>query len=341
MMQEAVTFDPPELTSAQAPAAIPPQKPKRPLMRVLRIVVSVALLGWVLYAAATHQGAEVLAERLREVRPSWLIMSGVWPCVAVMFGVLRWRVLLREEGLRLALPWLARHFLIGRFVGAFTPSTTGLDGYRTLAVSRYTGETVAASRALVLEKVVGLVGLAAVTALCAGLGVTGVSGNAVWLGILVSLGFAAGGYWVVRRPARVVALLPAIGPLKRVRKLLTDISGSHARSSALLLAILLGLLSHAATAAIFVASAWAVHVDLPAAVLFGVGNAIVIATLLPLSAGGVGVREGAAVLLLGALHVDSGTALLVAVVGYLGGQVPAVLGGVLSAVSGEDARSQR
>jgi uncharacterized membrane protein YbhN (UPF0104 family) len=109
----------------------------------------------------------------------------------------------------------------------------------------------------------------------------------------------------------------------------------------LLVAIMLGLFSHAATAAIFVASAWAVHVDLSAAVLFGVGNALVIATLLPLSAGGVGVRETAAVLLLGALHVDQGSALLVAVVGYLGGQAPAVLGGIFSAVSGADARTQR
>jgi glycosyltransferase 2 family protein len=71
-------------------------------------------------------------------------------------------------------------------------------------------------------------------------------------------------------------------------------------------------------------------------VLFGVGNAIVIATLLPVSIGGLGVREGMAMMLLGALGIAKGPALLVAVMGYLSGQTPAILGGLLSAFHHED-----
>ena len=64
-----------------------------------------------------------------------------------------------------------------------------------------------------------------------------------------------------------------------------------------------------------------------------VGNAIVIAVLLPLSIGGVGVREGVAVVLLATAGVSSTDAVLVALLGYLTGQVPALLGGGLMAIS--------
>jgi uncharacterized membrane protein YbhN (UPF0104 family) len=319
-----------------AASALPVKPKRRPWLRALRATVSIGLLAWVLYATLTHEGVGELGERLREVRPVWLLLACVFPCVAVLLGALRWNVVLREEGVHLPIGWVVRHMLIGRFVGAFTPSTTGLDGYRLLAVARKTGDAVSASRALVLEKVAGLAGLAAITTLCAALGVTGVSAETVWLGVALALACSITGYIVVRRPARVVALLPNIGPLKRVRKMLGEISGSTAGRATLLSALALGLLSHAATAAVFVASARAVHVDLSFATLFGVGNAIVIATLLPLSAGGVGVREYVATVVLGTLGVAAGPAVLMAVLGYVGGQVPAILGGLFAAVDGKE-----
>lgn len=320
----------------QAPASARPPVPSRKrfrTLRMLRTVVSLALLAWVVHAASTRAGVDALYARLSDLRWAWLFSACALPCVAVLFGALRWQVLLVEEHIALPFSWLLKHTLIGRFIGAFTPSTTGLDGYRTLAVARKTSQALAASRALVLEKVVGLAGLAAVTGLCAALGVTGISGRTALLGIAVSLGCAFVGYVVVRQPARLLSLVPLLGRVSRVRKLLSDLSGSTARRGPLLLAIALGLISHAATAAVFVASAWAVNVDLGAAALFGVGNAIVIAILLPVSVGGLGVREGVAMVLLGALGIDEGAALLVAVVGYLAGQTPAIVGGVLAALS--------
>jgi hypothetical protein len=80
------------------------------------------------------------------------------------------------------------------------------------------------------------------------------------------------------------------------------------------------------------ATAMALGVDVSAATLLVVGNAIVLAVLLPVSVGGVGVREGVAVMLLATAGVTSTEAVLVALLGYLTGQVPALFGGVLMAV---------
>lgn len=299
-------------------------------VRVARLAVSFGLLAWVVTAAARHQGTDALVERLREVRPLWLLVACLLPCAAILMNAVRWRILLAEEHIAPPLGWAVRHTLIGRFVGAFTPSTTGIDGYRTLAAARRSGDPAAASRALVLEKVVGLVGLAAVTTVCASLGVTGVSGRTVWIGVALCLAFSGVGYGIARRPALVSGLLPRWRRLARLRTMLGEIAGTSARPGPLLSAFALGVLNHTVTAAVFVAAAWAVRVDLGAAALFGLGNALVIAALLPISVGGMGVREGMAVVMLGTVGIGEGPAILVAVVGYLAGQTPAVLGGLLS-----------
>jgi uncharacterized membrane protein YbhN (UPF0104 family) len=326
--------------TAEPQEATPRPRRLRPL-RVLRVVVSLGLLAWVLHAAATHQGVDALWQRLRDLRAGWLVVACLLPCLAVLLAAVRWGVLLREEGVVLPLRWVVTHTLIGRFVGAFTPSTTGIDGYRTLAVARKSGRTLAASRALVFEKVVGLAGLAAVTSMGAALGLIGLTGHTVWLGVAACLAISALGYVVVRRPARIAALLPAHPRLARLRKPLSEMAGSPARSGPLAIALVLGILNHVVTSAVFVAAAWAVRVDLGLGPLFGLGNAIVIATLLPISIGGLGVRELLAIQMLGTLGVAEGPALLVAIVGYLGGQTPAVLGGLLSAAAGDDDGSAR
>jgi uncharacterized membrane protein YbhN (UPF0104 family) len=320
---------------AEEPVLARPARRFRPL-RLLRIVVSLGLLGWVLQAATRRNGFDALLAGLTDLRFAWLGVACLLPCAAVLIGALRWRVLLVEEGLALSLAWVVKHTLIGRFVGAFTPSTTGIDGYRTLAVARKTGRALPASRALLFEKVVGLAGLAAVTSVCAALGVIGLSGPTVWLGVGVCLSVSALGYVVVRKPGRLAALLPVAARLQKVRTTLSELAGSSARSGPLFVAFALGILNHIVTSAVFVAAAWAVHVDLGVGPLFGLGNAIVIATLLPISIGGLGVRELLAIKLLGTLGIAEGPALLVAIVGYLGGQTPAILGGLLSAAGSDD-----
>ncbi|MCZ7687652.1 MAG: lysylphosphatidylglycerol synthase domain-containing protein [Sandaracinaceae bacterium] len=96
--------------------------------------------------------------------------------------------------------------------------------------------------------------------------------------------------------------------------------------------VALGVISHLALSAVFFATAGALDLSVGAFTLLAVGNAIVIAVLLPVSVGGVGVREGVAVVLLASAGVASSDAVLVALLGYLTGQVPALFGGVLFAL---------
>ncbi|MDQ3033412.1 MAG: flippase-like domain-containing protein, partial [Myxococcota bacterium] len=136
-----------------------------------KAAISVGLLGWLIADISQREGMDALGARLLALAPLPILVAIALHFAAVLSGVARWRVLLDARGLSQPLPWLLRSFLIGRFVGAFTPSTTGLDGWRGFEIARRTGDVAGSAGVLVVEKLFGLIGMAAVCAVLAPLGV--------------------------------------------------------------------------------------------------------------------------------------------------------------------------
>lgn len=304
---------------------------KRRILFAIKAIVSIALLGWVLHTALSRDGVEVLRDRLASLSPLWIVVAVALQFASVGAGVLRWRMLLRAQKIELPLAWLGRSYLIGRFVGAFTPSTAGLDVYRGWAVARRTGETARSASTILVEKFVGLIGLSTVCLVLLGLGASDTLGMPALIASLAMAGGSSLGLWVLISPARARSLA-RIAPAKirpRVANLLEAIGAPGLSRGVLVGSVGLGICAHLAVSSVFVATGLALALPVDAATLLVTGNLIVLATLMPISVGGVGVREGVAVLLLGAAAVGPTDATLVALLGYLTGQVPALAGGLL------------
>lgn len=325
-------------TAHDEPAPRGGAKKRRSLgLLTLKVGVTLGLLAFLLQRMVSRDGVDVLLERASHLALGWVAVAVALHFASVAAGVFRWRVLLRERGLELPLPFLFRSFLVGRFVGAFTPSTAGLDGYRLWDVGRVTDDYTRSGAVIVVEKLVGLVGMASV---CLALLPFGLLERLGVGGVLVALGMAAVallGLFLLSSPTRTAKLAKlAPGPLRaRATKIAEAMSGGVSLR-ALSAALALGIASHAALSATFAASGLAVGIELSPLTLLGVGNAIVISVLLPVSIGGIGVREGVAVALLVAAGDGSVTttdAMLLSLVGYLTGQAPALLGGALMASS--------
>ena len=298
------------------------------MLRWVKRVVSVGLLAAIVVLVARREGMGGFTERLASLELSWLLVAVAFAWIAVLASARRWQRLLALEGVERSTSWSLGSFLRGRFVGAFTPSTVGLDLYRLVDVG--TGCRAAAGRALLVEKLYGLVALARVSAALLPFGLRehfGAAGSLLVLGL--GLGSVAG-VVALERPA----LLLAVG-----ERLPTRVGGWVLRAAEALRAgrpalgerlrlLGLGLATHSATAAIFLATGAALGVGAEPLALVIVGNAIILATLLPISVGGVGVREGTAVALLAAQGVPAADAALLAFLGYLCAQPPALVGGL-------------
>lgn len=318
-----------------SPNAPRPRAGRRWLLGV-KLAVTLGLVGWLVRQMVLRDGVETLVERAHHLAPSWVAIAVLFHFGAVTAGVLRWRELLRARGVELPFTRLYRSFLVGRFLGAFTPSTTGLDGYRLWDVGRLTNGYAASGAVILIEKLIGLVGMATV---CLALLPFGLLERLGWSGVVLALGMASvalAGLALLASPTRAASLArlapgPLRGPLGRVADAL---AGGIAPSS-LVRGLAFGIASHAFLSATFAAAGLALALPLSPLTLLGVGNAIVISVLLPISIGGVGVREGVAVALLVSSGVTNTDAMLVALVGYLTGQAPALLGGLVMALSGD------
>ncbi|MBN8609414.1 MAG: flippase-like domain-containing protein [Deltaproteobacteria bacterium] len=321
-----------------------PKSARRGWLLALKVLVTLSLLGWLVRQMVLRDGVDALLERASHLSPVWVVAAVALHFGSASAGVLRWRTLLTARGI--SQPWsvLFRSFFVGRFLGAFTPSTTGLDGYRLWDIGRRTNDYTTSGAVILVEKLVGLVGMATV---CLALLPFGLLERLGMIGVLVAVGMASValvGLFVLSSPARASAIARLMpGPLRgRATKLAEALAGGISMKT-LAIALGLGIVSHACLSATFAASGLAVGIALPPLALLAVGNAIVISVLLPVSIGGVGVREGVAVALLvsaGDGTVTTTDAMLLALVGYLTGQAPALVGGAWLALSRDGARPE-
>jgi glycosyltransferase 2 family protein len=132
------------------------------VLRVLRIVVSVALVLVALRALDLHAIADVAAG----VRPGEAAVGLAMLTGGQLVCALRWRALARKGGLDASRSWFAAAYLRGCFYNTFLPTGMGGDAVRVM-LSRRLGRTAAAVRAVAADRLWGLAALAVVSMLLA------------------------------------------------------------------------------------------------------------------------------------------------------------------------------
>lgn len=302
------------------------------LIRVLQAVVSVGVVAYLL----SFLNLETVA-RLWDLalwRDFWvapaLMMAGVY------LAALRWVALLRWLG-----AWMRQSrafcvYLISTFYNVILPGVLGGDAVRI----GYGGKITSAPMSTVfvsvfMERYFGLVGLG-------GLGT---------LVLVLNLAFFRehiGMVPLLILPAALFSIL-AIGmflTLGAERLLATDQnrSGIWAKISSVaemavqfrkipirLLAsvVSLGLLFQLSEIVVFIYFAGLLGIDISPLAFLVIVPMVYLVTLLPISIGGLGVREGTLVFLLGGFNVPPGLAVLLALLVYLNRVVLALVGGVI------------
>jgi uncharacterized protein (TIRG00374 family) len=265
-----------------------------------RLAVSAALLA----AVATR--IDLGDARSRIAAGSWLLYA---LAVAVLFAsfvlaALRWGIFLRAAGLATEPRQALRAYLIGVFTMNFLPTQVGGDVVRTYIVSR-PGTRVLAGATVVLDRVTALGCLLVLGFLAAASDPSAVPGS-----LLVALAAATG--VLAATTALVASVAQLSGRLaNRVPSRLRSWGGAAAegtraclRRGVLARSVVLGL----AFQVLVVFSLWLVadslrmHLTLPLlAVVFPLTLLI---SMLPVSIGGLGVREWSYVILLGRVGVD-------------------------------------
>jgi glycosyltransferase 2 family protein len=278
--------------------------------RWLRLLVTVGLLAVV----ASHIRWSTMGTRIAHGRPGDFLIALALVAVSLVIGMARWRALLGALRVELALGRLARIYVIAEFSGSFLPATVGSDVTRTLLVARRGPSLVPTILSVVLDRAGGFFGLIAMAWIASAFDPSAVPHHArtflLWVTFVLVVAALLGMALLRRGAALIERLTPRrlLGPAQRYRGLLNE------RILHLPLLFVVGVTSlvfQALIALELVFLARAIGVDLPYSTAAVSLALVTVATLLPISIGGFGVREGTYVLLLGSAGIGATDATLI------------------------------
>jgi uncharacterized protein (TIRG00374 family) len=308
--------------------------------------------GWVLRIAITiglfvvmflfFVDVDELLQDIRQVVVGWLVVATVVKGVGVFASILRWDQLLRGQGYRVPLGYLAGSFLVGRFIGVFLPSTIGLDGYRAYDMARQARDTVGSLAVILVEKITGFFTLSLLVLATLPAGLRFLPGQVLFVVFLIFCVPVVVSFLLLLKPGLVEWLLDKLLGLRfpgkakvegLLRRSVTAVTVYQDQRGVLLRAVMLGIVVHGSTALMYYFCSLAVGVNAALADMLFVGPWIILATVGLPTIGGEGAREFTAMGLLSRIGVGESAAWLVGHLGFWAAEfVPAVVGGFILAL---------
>lgn len=293
---------PREASASPTPAANAPSAPNRRqwIFFAIKALLSIALVAYI-YSMVVSRGGEGLAAALATMRWEWVGLALGVHLLQVVFNLGRWQRLLAGQGIRPDARFLIGSLLIARFFGAVTPGGhLGYGGWRIYDVGQHTKKYARATATIAVEMIVGQLAFGAVVMVGSffGMRFIGIEGvlaiNAVFA-VIMACGIA-----FLARPkafGAVAKRLPTKARL-RVQTLIDALSAYEGKSSLVFQALALAIGTHTCHMLLYVCVAQALGaIQLGAGEVFFGSSLQIIATMIPTSINGIGLREAAAVAL--------------------------------------------
>ncbi len=300
---------------------------KKSVLTALQIAVTLAVLFYVFRDPAKR--ADMLGA-LKHADAGWLLLGILTYGVVELSAGVRWQLLLRVQGIRLAWRRIFELLMIGVFFNFIIPGGTGGDVVKVFYLLKETpGRAAPALLSALVDRVVGLFALILIAGCAVALRWSWLTSSAataqfVWIALLVLGGSACGlALSLALASFGLVHRLPARLPGRDKLAELAVAYGLYGRAwRPTLAALAISFIAHLGTFLTFYCAARALEAPATRVPSFAdlctvmpVVNTIV---GLPISVGGVGVREGLFELFLGQLAgIRPAVAVVISSTGYL------------------------
>ena len=304
---------------------------KKHLFNILKVVVSAGLL---IYLLVFQIDLKELWAVARQARWGYMVTAMTLMIAGTALRAVRWQVLLQALDINVPLRRLVQLYFIGAFFNLLLPSGLGGDAIRMAELTRSTGRGPEAIGTTLVDRATGLWVLFVLALLALPFSHTLLPDG--WLPVLalVTLGGVVGG-WVVMGTPLIPWLgskvrLPGQDKLERFYRSVSQL-GYEALGKACLVSLIFDIL----LIVFNVLVARGLDVDQPLGVFLLFTPIISFSLTLPISFGGLGVREQTYVLLFSALGVSDAAAVAMSLANWgLTNVVVGLIGGVMYALEG-------
>jgi uncharacterized membrane protein YbhN (UPF0104 family) len=280
----------------------------------LRAVISLLLVAALVYYVDLDQVGRMLASSRLDL-VAWLLALLV---ALRILSAYRWFLLMRAGRPDIAFMSIVRISFISVFAGTFLPGGIGSEAIRIYGAARASSDLALAFSSAVVERAFGMLALLVMVAVGLSLGPPGLPEALRTWSIAGLLGLAAGAWLAMVRGPRARLLKgmsgwPILNPVTdRLRKLF-DRFDLFAGGRVLLWSLLLAFVLQLGRVLAAYLAARALGVDVAFVSLLVIMPAALLVSGLPASIGGLGLREGTMVSLLGMVGVAPAAGLAVSV----------------------------
>ena len=301
---------------------------KKILLVTIKLALSVGLMVFLFRRIPMHE----VAETLRHANGRGLAVAAGLMLASNLLGAFQWSRLLGAAGIRIPLWKVCAYYHVGLFFNNFLPANIAGDFSRVVDASRHSPTRAAAFSTVVMDRAIGtlaLAGLALVTTVPA---IDRFHLRMAYLALVVFFLGSATLVWALLQPQflalieRVLARI-GLGRLKpRLDHLAKQLAVFRTRRALLLEVLAIAIVVQVARIGVhvLVARAFGLHIALTFFFLFVPLLAVIVS--LPISFNGIGVREGAGIVLFGWIGVSRTAAFSLQFTTYLVAVAVSLLG---------------
>jgi uncharacterized membrane protein YbhN (UPF0104 family) len=264
------------------------------VVSVLKAVVSAGLL-WLLFSRVDVGRLWSVA---RQASPIWLAGALLLYFTMILASTVRWDVLLRAQHVRLPFSFLTQSFLVATFFNNFLPSNIGGDVIRISDTAKSAGGKTLATTVVLIDRGLGLLGLALMAATGATLmqrmSVGPVGPGVLWAGFGVGAIIATPALLMPETATRVLQPLRVFHAEwvdQRINKLTYALTRFRETPMAIAICFIGAVAVQGLLVLFYVAIARSMHIPIGFAELAVIVPVSFIVQMIPLSVNGFGVRE--------------------------------------------------
>lgn len=305
---------------------------------LIKIVISVSLIYYLLYKI----GFGKLIEVYYEIEFGWIIFALLLVTVSNLLGVLQWRLLLESSNVEISYRKTLNYYFIGLFFNNFLISLFGGDIFRVYDISKHSGKKSTAISTVFLDRLIGLLAMAFLALVFGVISVKIFNSNYILFPVSVFflfLLFVVLFFYFKNFAKKFQSITERILPnfiFQKLREIYNGINYFKNHRTLILLLLLnsvviqlLRISSHYVAALslnvneLFDISIWYFFIFIPI---------IFIVSLLPISIGGLGVRESMGIVLFSYVGISSNLAFSIEFISYLIGVFSSIPGGIAFAI---------
>ena len=309
---------------------------------VLIAKISVAILIlWILFRS---MNMSEIAEAISQASPTYLAIAILCSTAGVLLGAYRWRMALTTQNIWVPFKMVLSLTLVSSFLGFVIPSSFGADSIKGYDMFRYSRQGIPVVASIFFERICGLSSLIIVGSIAILMAFDYMRNEPVLWSIaviyttIVLLMISCFSTVLARKITYIVSKVPKFGFLsEKIASLFTAIRLYKTHTKTWLAVLGISILFQFIGILYYYIISLSLTMTVPFKIFLLVIPIITLFTLVPISPGGIGVKEGMFVILFTQFGVSPAVALMMSLIGTALYTIFVLLGGVIYIVRGKRA----